>query len=65
MVEDVLTSPLGTRALSELKHVKYCDFEQQREAHENAVADLIKIAADDYTTDPQKTSHTIGALLRE
>lgn len=65
MVEDILTSPLGGRALDELNHVKYCDFDQKKEKHTTAVADLLKIAINEYTTDPQKTAHTIKALLRE
>lgn len=65
MVEDILTSPLGGRALDELNHIKYCDFEQQREAHERAVADLLKTATEKYTTDPHQASKTIRALLVE
>jgi len=65
MVEDILTSPLGARALNELNHVKYCDFDQKREEHDRSVADLLKTATENYTTDPHQTSETIRALLKD
>ncbi len=59
MLEDVLTSPLGNKALSELNHVKLCDFYDQRQKHEEAVADLLRTAVVGYEREPRETSKII------
>jgi len=65
VIEDLLTSPLGWRALAELNHVRYCDFDNQRIEHEDAVQDLLHSEVEKYPQHPGRTTQNIRLILAE